>query len=138
KSPVTLYTTKNCAPCDAGRTLLITRGIPHTERTVNSNEDITVLKKIGGDTQLPLLMIGTQKQQGFESETWNSALTAANYPTTSKLPPTYLPAPIVAAAPPKAEVAAKAVPEQTVRKSNSRNTTTPAGNSPTAPAGFQF
>lgn len=135
KTPVTLYTTKNCTPCDAGRTLLTTRGIPYTEKTVNSNEDIAVFKQIGGDTRLPLLVLGTQKLQGFESETWDSALTVANYPTINKLPPSYQAAPAVAASPPKAEVAQKAVPERPARKSNPKSATAPAGN---APAGFQF
>lgn len=135
KTPVMLYTAKNCPPCDAGRTLLTTRGIPHTEKTVNSNEDIAVFRQIGGATQLPLLVVGTQQLQGFESETWDSALTAANYPMTNKLPPSYQPAAAVAAAPPKAAVVPKALPQRAARKSNPPSSTTAAGN---APPGFQF
>ena len=36
--PVTLYTSTNCAPCGAGRTLLASRGIPFSERTVATND----------------------------------------------------------------------------------------------------
>ena len=33
--PVTLYTSSNCGPCGAGRTLLSSRGVPYSERTVS-------------------------------------------------------------------------------------------------------
>ncbi|MGS0740719.1 DUF4124 domain-containing protein, partial [Glaciimonas sp. GG7] len=39
-SPVTLYTSAVCIPCDDGRQLLNRRGIPFSEKTVNNNEDI--------------------------------------------------------------------------------------------------
>jgi glutaredoxin len=134
-SPVTLYTGAKCIPCDDGRKLLNTRGIPFTEKTVTSSEDVARLRQAGGDTQLPLLIVGRNKQQGFEAGGWGAALTAAGYPETSKLPRTYLNPPAEAAAPPvPTPVAAKPGNEQTATtQSNERP---PAiGN---APPGFRF
>ncbi|MGV3741260.1 MAG: DUF4124 domain-containing protein, partial [Burkholderiaceae bacterium] len=44
KHPVTLYTSEKCAPCDTGRSLLKSRGIPFSEKTVSSNADIERLR----------------------------------------------------------------------------------------------
>lgn len=88
-NPVTLFTTANCVPCDDGRKLLNKRGVPFTEKTVSSNDDIAQMREAGGDTQLPFLTIGRNKQRGFEADTWNNALTAAGYPESSRLPKDY-------------------------------------------------
>src|SRR5438445_7188128 len=88
-SPVTLYTSDKCTPCDDGRQLLNNRGIPFSEKTVTSNNDIARLKEIGGDSQLPLLLIGRSKERGFEPGAWNAALSAAGYPQNNQLPKTY-------------------------------------------------
>ena len=37
--PVTLYTGKDCSPCNSGRNLLNSRGIPYVERTVTTPDD---------------------------------------------------------------------------------------------------
>ena len=42
--PVTLYTSSQCAPCDEGRRFLNQRGVPFTEKTVNSNDDVAYMK----------------------------------------------------------------------------------------------
>lgn len=102
KNPVTLYTTKNCDPCNYGRSMLVTRGIPFTEKTVLSNADIAKFKEVGGESQLPLLLVGRTKKQGFESGAWESVLSSAGYPESSKLPKNYRnPAPEAAAPEPK-------------------------------------
>jgi len=99
--PVTLYTSSDCAPCNEGRTFLKNRGIPFSERTINSNEDIARMKLAGGDGRLPFLTVGRNSQSGFESGAWNAALTAAGYPETSQLPTNYqFSAPRAAAPPP--------------------------------------
>jgi glutaredoxin len=85
-SPVTLYTTAKCDPCNAGRDMLHARGIPFTEKTVATSEEIAKFRQISGDQQLPLLTVGAQKQHGFQSNEWDAALSAAGYPETSKLP----------------------------------------------------
>ena len=89
QNPVTLYTSPTCAPCDEGRNLLKTNGIPFSEKTVNTNDDLERLKQVGGATQLPLLVIRSTKFRGFEGTEWRTALTSAGYPETNKLPKNY-------------------------------------------------
>jgi len=87
--PVVLYATGNCAPCDAGRDLLLRRGVPFTERRVESSADIEALSRLSGDRTLPVLTIGQQKLKAFSAGDWNSYLDAAAYPASSKLPAGY-------------------------------------------------
>lgn len=89
KYPVTLYTTSPCGPCDAGRSLLKSRGIPFTERTVSTAEDQEALERLAGDSSLPLTTIGGQKLRGFSDVEWTQYLDAAGYPGTSTLPKNY-------------------------------------------------
>lgn len=89
KNPVTLYTGATCAPCNEGRTLLKQLGIPFSEKTVNSNEDIDKLKKVSGELQLPLMVISNSKFRGFNDAEWRVALSSAGYPETNKLPKNY-------------------------------------------------
>ncbi len=88
--PVTLYTAAHCAPCASARNLLVSRGIPFTERTVGSNEDIEALKRLSGNTSLPFGSIGNQQLQGFSDSEWTQYLNAAGYPhavaVTAQLP----------------------------------------------------
>lgn len=135
--PVILYTMKNCTPCDEGRRLLADRGIPVTEKTVTSNDDIAALRTLAGASQLPLLSVGKQRQQGYEPGAWNQLLTSAGYPVESRLPagwrnptpaplaPPDLPAPVKAAEP------ASAAPENR----EPAPAAAPQGN---APPGFRF
>ncbi len=132
-NPVTLYTTSNCEACDSGRTILTGRGIPFTEKTVTSNEDIARLKQAGGTQQLPFLTIGSKKQTGADPDAWNAALTAAGYPATNQLPRTYRNPPPQAAAPKKAAEPKPA--EATETPSTPSDRPPAAGN---APPGFRF
>lgn len=91
--PVTLLTADSCAPCNSGRTLLIARGIPFTERTVASLQDGEALKRLSSDTALPVLIIGRQQLKGFSDAEWQQFLTAAGYPLQSRLPAGYRPPP---------------------------------------------
>jgi glutaredoxin len=130
--PVTIYTSKDCGPCDAGRNLLRTRGIPFTERTVENNEDAEALKRLTGDNSLPMATVGGQQMKGFSDAEWTQFLDAAGYPKTSQLPAGYrnparspmvaraAPAPAPAPAP-----AAAAAPA-------------PAAPAPSNPAGIRF
>jgi glutaredoxin len=127
--PVTLYTGANCSPCVSARNLLTSRGVPFTERTVNSNEDGDALQRISGDTTLPFGTIGSQQLKGFSDVEWTQYLDAAAYPKTSVLPASYKPAaarPLVATKP--AAEPAKATPEAAAPVAE------PARNS----NGFQF
>jgi len=111
--PVTLYTAPGCVPCGTGRAMLSARGVPFTEKTVTTNEDIEALKRLGGATSVPFLTIGGQQLKGFSEVEWAQFLDAADYPKTSQLPAGYSqpPAtPLVAAQQPQAPVRAAATP----------------------------
>jgi glutaredoxin len=111
KYPVMLYTGDNCEPCNAGRSLLRTRGIPFTERTITTAKDVEALQAMGSDATVPILSIGSQRLKGFSGGEWNDYLSAAGYPQNSLLPPGYRnpPAaplvPLPEAAPPTAQPA---------------------------------
>ncbi|HEX7645056.1 MAG TPA: glutaredoxin family protein [Burkholderiaceae bacterium] len=104
-SPVTLYTSQGCTPCDQGRKLLNDRGIPFVEKTITTAEDNAQFTKLAGTSTVPVLMVGRTKQAGFSVEQWNMALTAANYPTSNHMPKSHRnPAPEALVAPaPKVE-----------------------------------
>lgn len=89
--PVTLYTTNNCAPCGSGRAMLRSRGIPFSEKTINTNEDAAALQRISSDSSLPFLTIGSQQIKGYSDSEWNQFLNAAGYPKASVLPASYRP-----------------------------------------------
>jgi len=101
KYPVTLYSGNNCAPCASARSMLTNRGIPFSERTVTTNEDLKALERLSGDTSLPFATIGSQQLKGFSDVEWTQFLNAAGYPPASILPPSYrppAPTPLVAVA----------------------------------------
>jgi glutaredoxin len=107
--PVTLYTGEGCAPCGSGRALLNARGIPFTERTVSTADDLAALQRLSGDGSLPFLTIGGQQIKGYSDLEWTQFLDAAGYPKTSALPSTYrrpAPAPLVATRAPAAPAVA--------------------------------
>ncbi|MGE0111975.1 glutaredoxin domain-containing protein [Aquabacterium sp.] len=134
--PVTLYTGTSCAPCDAGRNLLKSRGIPFTEKTVNTSDDARALQSREGTNQVPVIRIGSKQIAGYEQGEWTSYLDAAGYPSESALPPTYRhPAatPLAPAAAPKSEPEPEAgtLPPPQFNSAPGN----PAGN---APPGFRF
>jgi len=138
--PVTLYTRGDCQPCDAGRSLLTTRGVPFTEKTIQSQQDNDALVRQTGQNSLPLVSIGSQQLVGFQDTDWSRYLDAAGYPTSSRLPASYRNAP---ASPLVAQVtgtspAAAAAPERPATPP-SAPLPPPAGQ-PTAdnPAGIRF
>jgi len=97
--PVTLYTSNDCAPCNSGRNLLNSRGIPYAEKTVNTAQDGEALKRLSGEASLPFLTIGSQQIKGYSDAEWTQFMDAAGYPKQSVLPPSYrrpAPSPLVA------------------------------------------
>ena len=137
-NPVVLYTTKNCVPCDDGKKLLGERGVPFTEKTVNTGEDMAQFKKVSSDGQLPVLLIGRSKERGYEPSAWNTALSAAGYPESNKLPKTYRNPPPEAVAPVEKPPLTKDAPGANRTTENSTGATEappPTGN---APPGFRF
>lgn len=137
--PVTLYTGSDCAPCVSARSLLVNRGVPFTERTVATNEDLDALRKLSGDTSLPFGTIGTQRMVGFSDTEWTQYLDAAGYPKASQLTASYRrpPAtPLVAAAPAAAAPASDAA--ATTASPRARPAPSTEGPAPTNPAGIRF
>lgn len=89
KYPVTLYTSENCSPCQSARSLLITRGVPFSEKTVTTADDSQALLRLSGENSLPFATLGGQQLKGFSDAEWTQFLNAAGYPAVSKLPSTY-------------------------------------------------
>ncbi|NRR34272.1 glutaredoxin family protein, partial [Oxalobacteraceae bacterium] len=121
--PVTLYTTGQCESCDQARAMLMARGIPFREKTVNSNDDQAALKKAGSKGQLPLLLVGRTRQIGFEQGAWEVLLSDAGYPQQKMLPANYQYPPASPAAPPaqpaadeQGKAAAKAAADEEARR----------------------
>ena len=89
KYPFTLYTTKDCSSCDTARNFLKTRGVPFSEKTITSNEEIKALQKLNGDGTIPFATLGGQHLKGYNENEWASYLDAAGYPAKSQLPASY-------------------------------------------------
>lgn len=89
RSPVTLYTSANCLPCNRGRQLLLGRGIPFAEKTIATNADIEAFTQLGGGSQVPYLAVGAQAVSGYSEAEWTRLLNNAGYPLNSQLPRTY-------------------------------------------------
>jgi glutaredoxin len=136
KFPVTIYTGKDCTPCDAGRNMLRNRGIPFTERTVESNEDIEALKRLAGGNSLPVATVGGQVMRGFSDSEWKQYLDAAGYPQNSQLPNSYrnpAPSPLVARA-----AAAPASAPTAAAPARTRAPSVAPAATPSNPAGIRF
>lgn len=127
KYPVTLYTGDNCAPCASARSMLLSRGIPFSEKTVNTNDDGQALQRLSGDNSLPFATIGGQQLKGYADVEWTQYLTAAGYPTASVLPANYRQSPASPLAPSVAAPAANSSPNTAAGKA-------PAAAAPAAPA----
>ena len=135
--PVTLYTGTDCAPCDSARSLLSGRGVPFSERSVSSNEDINALKNLSGNASLPFATIGRQHLTGFSTSEWTQYLDAAGYPKKSELPSNYHPPavmPLVPAKPLQPAPAAPAASQDAPRPERVE----PTGPGPSNPAGIRF
>lgn len=138
KYPVTLYSAVGCAPCDAGRGLLKSRGVPFTERTITTPEDQEALNRLAGDNNLPYATIGSQRLKGFSDLEWSQYLDAAGYPTSSALPKSYrypAPTPLVAVQKQATPTAAPAAPKPV---EPAPAPTSPSAPSPSNPAGITF
>lgn len=136
--PVVLYSGANCAPCDIARNFLTSRGVPFTEKTVSSADDVQALQRLSGAQSLPFATIGGQQLKGFSEQEWDQFLDAAGYPKTSQLPSGYRnpPAtPLVAStqAPPQAATR----PGAGQRPAQQPQPAAP-GQNPDNPAGIQF
>lgn len=83
--PVTVYTTAKCADeCKAARDLLNGRGIPFSEKTLQTEEDIAELsRRLGSAAGVPSITVGPQSIKGFEPVSWNNLLDLAGYPKSA-------------------------------------------------------
>jgi glutaredoxin len=82
--PVTLYTASNCIEsCQQARNFLNKRGIPFTEKTLLTKEEIDDFKQQSGSDQSPTLAVGKTYLIGFQAEAWGSELDIASYPETA-------------------------------------------------------
>lgn len=83
--PVTLYVGDGCgAACNQARELLNKRGIPFSEKTLKSRQDIEAFKRVSGfDAVAPTLKVGKEYLKGFEASQWNGELDLAGYPKTA-------------------------------------------------------
>ncbi len=130
--PVTLYTSKDCGPCGNARNMLSTRGVPFSEKIIESNQDIEALQRLSGENSLPFATIGGQQLKGYSDQEWSQYLDAAGYPKTSVLPANFrnpAPTPMVA----RAAVAPTPAPEA----APAARAAAPAP-APSNPAGIKF
>jgi glutaredoxin len=136
--PVTLYTGVDCQPCMSARAFLASRGIPYTEKTVTSPDDIQALQRMMGEARLPFATIGGQHVRGFSEPEWSQYLDAAGYPKVSQLPSSFrnpAPTPLVAV---QARPAATAQQEQQQPQAPRAEAPTPSTPSPQNPLGIRF
>lgn len=131
RHPVTLYTTKDCSACGSARQLLQSRGVPYTEKTVDTPDDVRAFSDLENSTQLPLLKVGGKQIVGLMQSEWNAYLDAAGYPQQSKLPPGYVQPAATPLAPPKPASESKDGP----RNNDERPFAPTIGN---PPEGFRF
>lgn len=132
--PVLLYTGDKCAPCNDARAYLRGRGVPFTERTVTSDDDIAAFRQQSPDGTAPVITVGGQKAVGFSPSALAGLLDNAGYPATSMLPRDYqYPAPTALA--PKAAAQNVAQSPAPARPPQSPDAAQPA---PANPSGFRF
>ncbi|HSV46599.1 MAG TPA: glutaredoxin family protein [Ramlibacter sp.] len=142
--PVTVYTAPNCAPCSAGRSMLTGRGVPFTEKSVSTNDDIEALQRLSGATSLPFVTIGGQQIKGYSETEWTQFLDAAGYPSSSQLPASYRYAPatplVAAQDPTRPTTPASAAETARAAAAAQRPATPPPPNVPPVenPAGIRF
>ncbi len=99
--PVTLYTFPDCgSACQQARELLNKRGIPFTEKSLVTQEEIDAFRKDSGDSKLPSATIGKTWVKGFLADQWTKELDFAGYPAIAL---TYRPPRAASAVPPTAQ-----------------------------------
>jgi len=135
--PVTLYSTTDCPPCDAGRALLLQRGVPFSEKLIVSDDDAQAMERTMGTRTVPALTIGAQALRGMSEGEWAAYLDAAGYPRESQLPRTWqAPAatPLVA----RSSAAPASAPVRTAAPQRAAPVPAPAVVLPPAPGGIRF
>ena len=81
ESPVTLYSHPDCkAPCDKAREILGKRGVPFNDVSVVDQARYEELKKLTGNTQVPVLVVGKRVETSPTESAYAQALDEAGYP----------------------------------------------------------
>ncbi len=84
KNPIVLYASACGAPCDQARTLLNERGVPYSSKDPQASPEAQAeLQKLTGRLSVPVLVVGTEKVDGFEANLWQTALDKAGYPKSA-------------------------------------------------------
>lgn len=133
--PVTLYSTADCPPCDAGRQLLVQRGVPFTEKLIVSDDDAQAMDRTLGTRTVPALTIGAQALRGMSEGEWTAYLDAAGYPRASQLPRGWQ---SPAATPLAARSSGAPAPPRDAAPQRSAPVPAPAVLPPPAPGGIRF
>ncbi|MEY2632806.1 MAG: hypothetical protein RIR00_1460 [Pseudomonadota bacterium] len=82
RHPVVLYTGAECiTECQMARDLLKKRGVPFTEKPMQSQEDLNELRNLAGDAFVPSLKVGKEFCRGFIAATYQTLLDKAGYPS---------------------------------------------------------
>ena len=132
RHPVTIYTTSECSPCESGRQLLATRGVPFNEKRVGTEEDAQAFERLFGSRTLPLLTVGAQALKGLSGVEWAAYLDAAGYPQQSRLPRGWQ-------APPATPMVERAAPAAAARPAPTPSPAPEAGDVPLTPGpGLRF
>ncbi len=103
--PVTLYVGDGCSDtCDLGRSMLIKRGIPFSEKLLRTRQDVEAFKQLSGiNGVIPVLQVGKDFLQGFSEILWDRELDIAGYPksasNTKSVAPPLRPEPFTPPAP---------------------------------------
>jgi glutaredoxin len=142
KYPVTIYTGERCAPCEDARAYLRNRGVPFSEKTVTSDDDIALFKQQSPDGVAPVVVVGSRRAVGFSQATLSALLDTAGYPATNILPGDYqnpLPIPLSPSTKPAAQAVGRNSTPPTAQPAT-RNPLPPASppSTPSAPPGFRF
>lgn len=104
KFPVTLYASACGSPCDQARQLLNDRGVPYSSKDPQASPEAQAeLQKLTGQSRVPVIVVGKDKIDGFETTQWQAALDRAGYPKSAlpgrKPTPETTPAPATPASP---------------------------------------
>ncbi len=141
KYPVTLYAGTKCAPCEDARAYLRGRGVPFTERTVSSDDDIALFKQQSPDGTAPVIEVGSRRSVGFSQSTLSALLDDAGYPAANVLPRDWqnpAPTPLSPTTKAPAESVAPPSPQQARGPALPPSPPSPTAPPSNAPPGFRF
>ncbi len=83
---IIIVTKDKCPPCEEARNFLRSKSIYFVEKPLLTEMEIANYKKTFGDkVELPVLMIGDKRLEGFNQTTWDSSLIEAGYPKKQRL-----------------------------------------------------